>query len=243
MNQIARIHSVETCGTVDGPGIRYVIFFQGCPLKCKYCHNPDTWNAAKGMSLSVDDLLADILKYRSYITRSGGGITASGGEPLLQADFLTQLFKKCRQKGIHTALDTSGYAALDKVKPLLAYTDLVLLDIKSFLPETFAEVTGVSIRPVLDFTRCLADHKIPVWIRFVLVPQLTDRLENISQLADYLSSYGNIQQVDVLPFHKMGEYKWQQLGYDYQLTNTCPPDHDSLMRAKDIFRQRGLNVP
>lgn len=243
MNLIGRIHSIETCGTVDGPGIRYVIFFQGCPLKCKYCHNPDTWNSAKGTEMTVDELMADIMKYRSYITMSGGGVTASGGEPLLQSEFLTILFKKCKEKGIHTALDTSGYAALDKIKPLLACTDLVLLDIKSYLPETFQEITGVPIQPVLNFARYLDDQKIPAWVRFVLVPGLSDQKENISQLADYLSGLSNIRQVDVLPFHKMGEYKWEELGYEYHLTDTGAPDTDTLNQVKDIFRQQGLTVP
>lgn len=243
MKTCGRIHSIETCGTVDGPGIRYVIFFQGCPLKCRYCHNPDTWNFEKGTLITVSELMDDIMKYHSYMTLSGGGITASGGEPLLQAGFLTKLFQACKEKGIHTALDTSGYASLEKVKPLLVYTDLVLLDIKSFTPDIFQDITGVPIKPVLSFADYLQQRNIPVWVRFVLVPGLSDNEENLQQLASYLAKLQNLEQVDVLPFHKMGEYKWEELGYEYQLSDTPPPDLQELARVKDIFRKQGLNVP
>lgn len=161
----------------------------------------------------------------------------------MQPDFLTVLFKECKKRGIHTALDTSGYASLDKVRPLLTDTDLVLLDIKSFSPEIFKEITGVPIQPVLAFADYLKEQEIPVWIRFVLVPGLSDSEENMQPLAAYLAEFQNIRQVDILPFHKMGEYKWEELGYEYHLTDTKPPDLQELSRVKKIFRDRGLKVP
>ena len=239
----AKIHSVETCGTVDGPGIRYVIFFQGCPLRCQYCHNPDTWDLSKGNEITLSELKDDILKYKSFMVSSGGGITASGGEPLVQSDFVLELFKFCKDKGISTALDTSGYIFNEQIKEILLYTDLVLLDIKSFNPATFMKVTKKSIDNTLAFAEYLEEQKITMWIRFVLVPNLTDNLSDIDKMADYLSSFKFIERVDVLPFHKMGEYKWQNLGYSYSLTNTPTPEDNQVSEVKDVFRKKGLNAP
>lgn len=235
MLSTAQIHSIETCGTVDGPGIRYVIFFQGCPLRCQYCHNPDTWDPKVGMEMTLDEILADIYKYRSFMKRSGGGVTATGGEPLLQAGFVAKLFKELKKMGIHTALDTSGFAPMDSAKAVLAHTDLVLLDIKSFDPETFKKVTTVSLTPTLRFAAYLDLANIPAWIRFVLVPGLTDNLEDIQRLSDYLKTLHNIQRIEVLPFHKMGEYKWEQLGIPYQLGDTPTPDEDLVAKVRKIL--------
>lgn len=239
---IGRIHSIETCGTVDGPGIRYIIFTQGCPLRCQYCHNPDSWKMADGNEMSVDSLINDIIKYKPYMQFSGGGITVSGGEPLLQPEFVGELFKKCHENGIHTCLDTSGYIQLQKADPVLDHTDLVLLDIKSYNPLVFKDLTGVPIDSTLAFAKHLSDRNIPVWIRYVLVPNLTDNPEDIDSLANYLTSLTNIERVDILPFHKMGEYKWEQLGYDYKLANTPEPSKESVTMAQNIFKHYNLPI-
>lgn len=239
---IGNIHSIETCGTVDGPGIRFVIFTQGCPLRCLYCHNPDCRSLNEGKQLSVDGLIEDIQKYKSYMRFSGGGVTVSGGEPLMQPQFVREIFKRCQKLGIHTALDTSGYVDLEAAKPVLEYTDLVLLDIKSFNPEVYLKVTHVSLEPTLELAKYLSEIKKPTWIRFVLVPDLTDDPTNVEGLANFISTLGNVEKVEVMPFHKMGEYKWEQLGLEYQLKNTQPPTPEVLQRTLDIFKQHGLVV-
>lgn len=237
-----KIHSIETCGTVDGPGIRYVIFTQGCPLRCLYCHNPDCRHLNDGREVTVDELIADIQKYRSYMKFSGGGITVTGGEPLMQPKFVGEIFRRCQELGIHTALDTSGYVNLATAKSLLEYVDLVLLDIKSFDPKIYQQVTSVSLEPTLNFARYLNEISKPVWIRFVLVPHLTDPPHNIRGLAKFVSSLNNVDRVEVLPFHKMGEYKWERLGYEYQLKNTPPASPELVATAKNIFQQYGIKV-
>ena len=235
-----RIHSVETCGTVDGPGIRYVIFTQGCPLRCLYCHNPDCRHPHEGKEVTVDELIADIQKYRSYMKSSGGGVTISGGEPLMQPEFVGEIFRRCQELGIHTALDTSGYVQLKVVKPILDYVNLVLLDLKSFDPQIYHRVTSVSLEPTLNFARYLSEINKPIWIRFVLVPQLTDPADNIRGLAEFVSSLKNVERVEILPFHKMGEYKWEQLGYDYQLKDTSPASPELIATTKDIFAEYAI---
>lgn len=234
---IGRIHSFETCGTVDGPGIRFVIFMQGCPLRCQYCHNPDTWDSSKGNEFSVDELIEEIVKYRSYMNFSGGGITITGGEPLLQAEFILELFKRCRALGIHTALDTSGFIFNSAAKAVLEYTDLILLDIKSINPETFTKVTSANIDSVLTFAKYASDSFIKTWIRFVLVPGLTDNLDEIEMLSKYINSISSVERIEVLPFHKMGEYKWEALGYQYQLKDTESPSTSLVSEVKEIFKK------
>jgi len=199
------VHSVETCGTVDGPGLRYVLFLHGCPLRCQYCHNPDAQGKPSGQTLSVDDAFADVLKYKSFIKK--GGLTISGGEPLMQADFVAAMFKKAKAAGIHTTLDTSGFVGHKASDKLLADTDLVLLDIKSFSPMTHKIVTGVCVDQTLKFAKRLDALGNKVWIRFVLVPGLTDAEKNINGLAEFISTLGNVDRVEILPFHKMGEDK------------------------------------
>ena len=242
MDVKGRIHSIETCGTVDGPGIRFVIFTQGCPLRCQYCHNPDTWKVNEGKKISVDELMNEIIKYKSYMKFSKGGVTVSGGEPLLQPHFIEELFKRCKNEGIHTALDTSGYINLEVSKEVLKYTDLVLLDIKSINPSLYKELTGVSNEPTLKLAKYLSDNNIPLWIRYVLVPGLTDKKDDIKSLARFISTLKNIERVEVLPFHKMGEYKWEELGYEYKLKSTPTPSDESVKIAKDIFIQQGINA-
>lgn len=236
------IHSLETCGTVDGPGIRFVIFTAGCPLRCLYCANPDCRNIENGKNVSVDELIEEIQKYTSYMKASGGGVTISGGEPLFQPHFVAEIFRRCKELGIHTALDTSGYCELQIAKPVLESVDLVLLDIKSFAPEIYRKVTSLPLDPTLILAKYLSSIGKPTWIRFVLVPGLTDALHNIEGLADFVATLKSVEKVEVLPFHKMGEYKWEQLGYDYQLKETEPPTPELFQKTVDIFKSHGLNV-
>lgn len=240
MSITGRIHSLETCGTVDGPGLRFVVFTQGCPLRCLYCHNPDCRELAGGSEVTVDELITEICRYRSYL--KGGGVTISGGEPLMQPAFVTELLKQCQALGLHTAIDTSGYIPVAIAKPALEQTDLVLLDIKSYDPTTYNHVTSVSLQPTLNFARYLHQIHKPTWIRFVLVPGLTDAPDNIAGLAEFVSTLDNVEQVEVLPFHKMGEYKWEALGYPYQLKETQPPTPELIANTVELFKQRGLTV-
>ena len=237
-----RIHSIETCGAVDGPGLRYIVFTQGCPLRCKYCHNPDTWKMSDGKEADTEELIKDIVKYKTFMKCSNGGVTVSGGEPFMQADFVRDLFMRCKEEGLHTALDTSGYVKLEKAEPVLDYTDLVLLDIKSYNPETFKNLTGVELAPTLAFAKHLEERNIPIWIRYVYVPDLTDNEEDIDNLAKYLSTLKNVERIDILPFHKMGEYKWEQLGYEYELKETQEPSVEVTNAAKAIFEKYNLPV-
>jgi pyruvate formate lyase activating enzyme len=237
-----RIHSVETCGTVDGPGIRFVIFTQGCLLRCLYCHNPDTRDPHQGQEVTVDQLMEEIQKYRSYMTYSDGGVTISGGEPLLQPEFVREVFRRCQALGIHTALDTSGFPDFNRSKPVLDYVDLVLLDIKSFDPQTYHRVTSVAIEPTLHFARYLDEIGKRTWVRFVLVPGLTDAPDNVEGLARFVSSLTCVEKVEVLPFHQMGEYKWQQMGYEYQLKEVNPPSEEQVQATVAIFQKYGLTV-
>jgi pyruvate formate lyase activating enzyme len=236
-----RIHSVESCGTVDGPGIRFVVFMQGCPLRCQYCHNPDTWQAAGGREVTVPELMKEVVSYKSYMRFSGGGLTLSGGEPLLQPAFAAELFAACRREGIHTALDTSGHAPLSVAKPVLENCDLILLDMKAFSPENFRAVTGAEQAPTLRLAEYASEAGIPLLIRYVLVPGLTDDPDEIRQMAAYLSTL-NVQKVEVIPFHKMGEYKWAQLQIPYTLGDVPPASRRQVEAVTDILRSAGLNA-
>ncbi len=242
MDTKGKIHSIETCGTVDGPGIRFVIFMQGCPLRCKYCHNPDTWKLGDGEETSVEALITQIKKYKSYMKFSGGGVTVTGGEPLLQARFAKELLKRCKEEGIHTALDTSGYIFNDQVKEVLDYTDLVLLDIKCFNKEQYQYITGVSLDPTLTFMQYLGEIHKAVWVRYVLVPGLSDKETYIDGLGQYLSQFDNIDRIELLPFHKMGEYKWEELGLSYELKDTQEPTDEVMKQATRILEKHNLNV-
>lgn len=241
---LGHIHSIETCGTVDGPGIRYVIFFQGCPLRCKYCHNPDTWiyDDKNCKHLSVEELITDIVKYKNFMLASNGGVTVSGGEPLMQYKFLTSLFKRCKEEFIHTALDTSGFVKLENAVETLKYTDLVMLDIKSFNPKTYKIITSKELAPTINFANYLSENNIKTWIRFVLVPGLSDNEYEIKQLAKYISNLKNIEKVQLLPFHKMGEYKWKNLNIPFTLSNTEPPSEEQILRVKNLFLEENLQV-
>lgn len=242
MKKIGRIHSLESLGTLDGPGIRFVVFMQGCPLRCQFCHNPDTWDVSKGMEYTSDSLMEEILKYKSYMDYSNGGVTFTGGEPLLQADFLLELGKKCKENGVSVALDTSGFILNDSVKELLDYTDFVLLDIKNFDPLVYKTVTGVSLSPTLKFLDYLKEKDVSTWVRYVVVPELTDNLDSVRKLSDHLDAYPNVKKIELLAFHKMGEYKWKELGMEYKLGDTAEPSKELMEEVKGILETNGKVV-
>lgn len=237
-----KLHSFESCGTVDGPGIRFIVFTQGCPLRCKYCHNPDTWKMKDAKyERTTDFVMNEILKYRGFFANNGG-VTVTGGEPLMQPDFVEELFMKCKKEGIHTALDTSGYIFDERVKEVLKYTDLVLLDIKCMNSNEYKELTGVDLDPTLKFAKYLSDIGKPMWIRHVLVPGITDRDEYLENLADFVKELKSVEKVEILPFHKMGEFKWKELGLEYQLDKVEAPTRERVENAKNIFRSRGIKI-
>lgn len=236
------VHSVETGGTVDGPGLRYVLFLAGCPLRCQYCHNPDTRHMHDGSPAQSADVLADIATYADFLHRAHGGLTISGGEPLVQPEFCAAIYRGAKQLGLHTALDTSGFLGSHADDHLLADVDLVLLDIKAFKESTYRAVTGVPLRPTLEFAERLSLLRKPIWLRYVLVPGLTDHLDEIEGLAEFAAGLNVVQRVDVLPFHKMGEFKWKQLGLPYTLAGTEPPPPELTERVRGIFRAHGLKA-
>lgn len=239
-NPRARLHSIETLGTVDGPGIRTVLFFQGCPLRCAYCHNRDTWDATGGQVWELEPLTEFVLRYKTYMERSGGGVTATGGEPLLQHRFITKLFEALKKEGIHTALDTSGYYDANEVQPLLEVTDLVLLDLKASDPQLHKQLTGRDNTLILRFAKKLAQMNIPVWIRHVLLPGLTDSESELLALRRTIGELGNVQKVELLPYHTMGKYKWEQLGCTYPLEDVPEPTPQQMARAYELL---GVSPP
>ena len=236
------IHSVETLGTVDGPGIRYVIFMQGCPLHCLYCHNPDSFKLKKGRHIASELLLDQIERSADFLRRAKGGVTLSGGEPLVQPQFMASIFRGCKEMNLHTALDTTGHLGAKVTDAMLADIDLVLLDIKSFNPDIYRRVTGFELQPTLDFARRLDQMGKKMWIRFVLVPGLTDDPANVDGLADFVASLKMVERVEVAPFHKMGEFKWQELGLPYELSETEPPACEAVEQVHQVFWSRGLTV-
>lgn len=237
--EIGYLHSVETAGTVDGPGVRFVVFLTGCTLRCQYCHNPDCLHLKDGYLVRADDLIAEIGRYAKFLKRARGGVTVTGGEPLVQAAFTTRLLEGAKGLGLHTALDTSGHLGALADDRLLAATDLVLLDIKGSDPDTYRETTGRELAPTLTFADRLGRLSKPVWVRFVLVPGLTDDPDNIRGVADICAAHPNIERVDVLPFHQMGAEKWEQLGMTYTLADTPEPTEAETEAARAIFRQSG----
>lgn len=232
------IHSFESFGTKDGPGIRFVIFMQGCPLRCLYCHNPDTWkmNNAK-YQLTPLEAFNEIERVKAFVR---GGVTISGGEPLLQPQFILELFKLCRDEGIHTAIDTSGFLFNQDIKDVLDYTDLVLLDIKHINPEKYLALTGKSLEPTLHFMEYLHEIDKMVWLRYVLVPGYSDDEQDLNDWANYISKFKNVERVDILPFHQMATHKWEQLNEDYRLKNVPTPTNEQIEKAEHIFRSYNL---
>lgn len=234
------VHSLESFGSVDGPGVRYIIFLTGCAMRCQFCHNPDTWDMKKGTLYTTDELLEKAMKYRSY-WKNDGGITVSGGEPLLQIDFLTELFRKAKANGIHTTLDTSGNPFtreepfFGKFNELMKYTDLVMLDIKHIDDEQHKILTGCTNKNILDLARYLSDIKKPVWIRHVLVPERSDYDEYLIKLDEFIQTLDNVQKVEVLPYHTLGAYKWDELGYEYKLKGIDPPSVERVENANKLL--------
>jgi pyruvate formate lyase activating enzyme len=239
---VASVHSWELVTAVDGPGTRMTMFLDGCPLRCQYCQNPDTWRMRDGIITTFGEVMERVLHYKHVFTATGGGLTISGGEPLMQPAFVRRIFTACHIAGIHTTLDTSGFLGRKASDELLDNTDLVLLDVKSGIPATYREVTGVDLQPTIDFGDRLAERGVRTWIRFVLVPGLTDAVENVDAVADIVARWPNVERVEVLPFHQMGEDKWERLGINYQLRDTLPPSAALVDRVREQFRARGLET-
>ncbi len=239
---IGRIHSFESFGTVDGPGIRYVVFLQGCPLRCQYCHNPDTWGAG-GKEYTVEQVVSQALRYKNYFGDKGG-VTVTGGEPLLQIDFVIELFTQLKAKGVHTCVDTSGFTfqkdnpvSLEKHKKLLGVTDLFLLDIKHIDDEKCKALTGQSNRNTLDFAKFLSDNGKATWIRQVLVPELTDGEEDLKRTRSFIDGLSSVEKVEVLPYHTMGTVKYEKLGIAYPLAGVEAPSKERVANAKRILSE------
>ncbi len=239
---VASIHSWELVTAVDGPGTRLTVFFNGCPLRCLYCHNPDTFEMRNGRDVSIEEIIGKVKRYRSVFRASGGGITLTGGEVLMQPMFARRLLEAAKDMGVHTCIDTSGFLGKNASDRLLDSVDLVLLDVKSGNPETYKRTTGRELQPTIDFGDRLADKGIEVWARFVLVPGLTDDYDNVEKVADIVERWPNVSRVEVLPFHQMGTDKWDALGYEYQLRDTPPPEKELVERVREQFRARGLKT-
>ena len=232
----ARIHSFESFGTVDGPGIRFVVFMQGCTLKCKYCHNRDTWDLCGGSEYTLEAVLTRIEKYKNYFIPSGGGGTFSGGEPLLQLKFLLEIIPILKRDGIHVAIDTSGnFNLTEDIKKVIDLADLFLLDIKCINDEICKDLTGVSNKKELAFAKYLSDINKSMWIRQVLVPEITDREKDLLNLKNFINRLNSVEKVEILPYHDMGKFKWEKLGFKYPLENTPVATTENVLRAKKIL--------
>ena len=239
----AAVHSWDVSTGVDGPGTRFVLFLAGCPLRCQYCQNPDSWHMRDGRRMTLDEILHEVQPYRRFLRVAHGGVTVSGGEPLLQSQFITRFFRQAHEWSLSTALDTSGALGVRADDELLAVTDLVLLDIKSFDPVTYKRLTGAPVAPTLDFARRLAAVGKAMWIRFVLVPDLTDDPLNVAGLADFVAGLGPaVQRVEILPFHRLGVPKYAALGRPFPLDATPTPSAALVKRAQAQFQERGLPV-
>jgi pyruvate formate lyase activating enzyme len=242
VGEVGSVHSWELVTAVDGPGTRLTVFMNGCPLRCLYCHNPDTWKMRDGKAVEFEALMARIARYRGVFSATGGGITMSGGEPLQQPAFVARVLAAAKEMGIHTAIDTSGFLGASCTDEMLDNIDLVLLDVKSGDPETYRKVTGRRLQPTLDFGRRLSERGVETWIRFVLVPGLTDGVENVEKVASYVEGLSCVSRVEVLPFHQMGTDKWKSLGLEYQLEDTRAPEPELVERVRGQFRAHGLTV-
>lgn len=236
------LHSFTTGSTVDGPGVRVVGWTTGCQMRCLYCHNPDTWSLTNGIPVTLTRATEQLRKYRHGLKRMFGGFTLSGGEPLMQDRFAVKLFASAKDMGIHTALDTNGALGERLSESDLRQIDLVLLDIKVWNPDRHRKLTGMDVEPVLEFARRLASDRKPTWLRFVLVPGLTDDADDIGEIAKFAAGLGNVQRVDVLPFHQMGRFKWKELKLEYKLQDVQPPTPELLKRTLSQFRSLGLKA-
>lgn len=231
----AKVHSVESFGTVDGPGIRFVLFLQGCSLKCKYCHNRDTWDITGGSYKTLDEIFDKILKYKNYIYPNGG-VTATGGEPLLQFDFLIELFAKLKKENIHTCIDTSGMVPLiEPIRQLIDLTDLFLLDIKHIDSEKCKELVGFPNKKELNFAKYLSENNKHMWIRQVIIPGITDDEKDLLKLKHFISELKTVDKIELLPYHSMGKYKWNKLGFKYELEDVPDATENDIKKAKRIL--------
>lgn len=236
-----RVHSIESFGSVDGPGVRFIAFLQGCNMRCAYCHNPDTWQCAGGEVYTPQQLLDKALRFKSY-WKNSGGITISGGEPLLQIDFLLELFRLAKAEGIHTCIDTAGNPFtreepfFSKFEQLMQVTDLLLLDLKQIDDEKHRRLTGCTNQNILDMARYLSDIGKPVWIRHVLVPTITDDADDLKKLASFIDTLQNVKRVEVLPYHTLGRFKWDNLHIPYRLDGISPPSAESVKQANEILQ-------
>lgn len=234
---LGNIHSLESCGTVDGPGIRFVVFMQGCPMRCQYCHNPDTWTTEENKKFTTDEILTRFDKVKEFL--KNGGLTVTGGEPMMQMEFVTELFKKAQTKGIHTALDTSGVLFnrnhTEKVDELLKYTNLVMLDIKHIDDEEHKKLTGHSNKNILDFANYLSEKNIPMWVRHVVIPTITYNEEYLARLGKFMHNLKSVKAIDVLPYHTMAIPKYESMGMDYPLKDIEPLTKDKAIKARDII--------
>ena len=240
--EIGFLHSFTTGSTVDGPGVRVVGWTAGCQWRCRYCHNPDTWNMMNGMPVTLEGAADELRKYRHGLKLMSGGFTLSGGEPLMQDRFVVKLFTAAQAMGIHTAMETNGFLGERLSDEELEKIDLVLLGIKTWGSEKHRRLTGKDIEPTLEFARRLAARRRSIWVRFVLVPGLTDDVQDLKQMAQFIASLGNVERVEVLPFHQLGRFKWRNLGLDYTLENVKPPTPDLIEMACGIFRAEGLKA-
>ena len=238
---MAKIHSIETFGAVDGPGIRFVIFMQGCPMRCLYCHNPDTWDCSGGKEMAIDELMSEIRKYKHYFGEEGG-VTVTGGEPMVQIDFVIELFKVLKNEGIHTCLDTSGVLfrrngeIFNKIEELVKFTDLVLLDIKHIDTNWHKKLTMHENNNILDFARYLDEKNVPIWIRHVLVPTITTDETFLMELRKFIDGLKNVDKIEVLPYHTMGVAKYEKLGIDYPLKDISVPTKEQVEKANKILK-------
>jgi pyruvate formate lyase activating enzyme len=236
------LHSFTTGSAVDGPGIRLVAWTTACMFRCQFCHNPDTWTLSNGIPVTLAKAIAEIQRYAPGLKRMKGGLTLSGGEPLMQDRFVVRLFDAAKAMGVHTAIETNGFLGERLSDEELAQIDLVLLDMKAFTLEHHKRVAGIANEPVIAFAQRLAALGRPMWLRYVLVPGLTDIPEEMDQLAEFAAGLGVVERVEILPFHQLGKYKWEKLGLDYQLEATEPPSHEAIAGAIGIFRRKGLNA-
>jgi pyruvate formate lyase activating enzyme len=239
---IGYVHSYEVGSTVDGPGLRFVAFLTGCLLRCQYCHNPDTWHKRNGHPVTVSRAMQQIAKFANVLKLAKGGITLSGGEPMVQRPFVTRIFRRCKELGLHTCMDTSGRLGARMTDEDLMDIDLHLLDIKSGDPATYEKVTNQPLQPTLDYARRLSDLKRPMWVRYVLVPGLTDDFDNVQKVADFCGTLSNVERVEILRFHQLGSDKWKQLGLVYPLETCEAPSAELSERVRGQFREQGLTV-
>ncbi|TNH10035.1 pyruvate formate lyase 1-activating protein [Testudinibacter sp. TR-2022] len=240
----ARIHSFESCGTVDGPGIRFILFLQGCLMRCQYCHNRDTWDLDGGKEITVEELMKEVVTYRHFMNASGGGVTASGGEAILQAEFVRDWFRACKAQGIHTCLDTNGFVRRydNMIDELLDVTDLVLLDLKQLDDKIHQNLIGVPNKRTLEFARYLQKRNQRTWIRYVVVPGYTDDDHSVTLLGEFIKDMHNIEKIELLPYHRLGQHKWEAMGEKYELEDVLPPSKEKMDHIQAILSRYHNNV-